>query len=186
MRVVLHTEGTGDDFPKLEVQGELLGSQLREMFMPYVIANYALDNIKYGDLADGTGRKAFGTVTKDPLLGLETLKPLSDKFTGIGFSPAFTEDFGEEMKDKYEEVASTTLMNIELRKQTMIPKVQQLLGQVVLPECGGNQGSPEFLEFVGWTKKALTIIQDPTPIKRKNTQNAGGNIGGIDFSSLLS
>ena len=85
-----------------------------------------------------------------------------------------------------QEVASTTLMNIELRKQTMIPKVQQLLGQVVLPECGGNQGSPEFLEFVGWTKKALTIIQDPTPIKRKNTQNAGGNIGGIDFSSLLS
>ena len=186
MRTVLHSEGTGDDFPTLEVQGELLGSQLREVFMPYAIADYALDYIKYGDLADGTGRKAYGTVTKDPLLGLETLKPLADKFTGIGYSPAFTEDFGEELKDKYEEVASTTLMNIELRKQTMIPKVQQLLGQVVLPECGGNQGSPEFLEFVGWTKKALAMIQDPTPIKRKNAQQQGGNIGGIDFSSLLS
>lgn len=185
MRVVLHGEGTGDDFPTLEVQGELLGSQLREMFMPYAIAGYALDYIKFGDLADGTGRKAFGTVTKDPLLGLETLKPLADKFTGIGYSPAFTEEFGDELKDKYEEIASTSLMNIELRKQTMIPKVQQLLAQVVLPECGGNQGSPEFLEFVKWTKKAITIIQDPTPIKRKNATGPSSSIGGIDFGSLL-
>ena len=185
MRVVLHSEGTGDDFPKLEVQGELLGSQLRQLYMPYAIADYALDYIKYGDLADGTGRKAWGTVSKDPLLGLETLNAISDHFTGIGFSQKFTEDFGEELKDKYEEVASTELMHIEKRKQVLIPKIQQLLAQVVLPECGGNQGSPEFLEFVGWTKKALTIIQDPTPIKRKNSGSQGGTIGGIDFSSLL-
>lgn len=186
MRVVLHGEGTGEDFPTLEVQGELLGSQLRDMFMPYAIADYALDLIKFGDLADGTGRKAFGTVTKDPLLGLETLNALADKFTGIGYSPKFTEDFGEQLKEMYEDVASTTLLNIELRKQTMIPKVQQLLAQVVLPECGGNQGAPEFLEFVGWTKKALAIIQDPTPIKRKNAAQQAGNVGGIDFGSLLS
>lgn len=186
MRTVLHSEGTGDDFPKLEIQGELLGSQLREMFMPYVIADYALDYIKFSDLADGTGRKAFGIVTKDSLLGLETLKPLADKFTGIGYSPLFTEDFGEELKDKYEEIASTTLLNVEIRKQTMIPKVQQLLSQIVLQECGGNQGSPEFLEFVGWTRKALAMIQDPTPIIRKNAPQQQGNIGGIDFSSLLS
>lgn len=185
MRVVLHSEGSGDDFPKLEMQGELLGSQLREMFMPYAIADYALDFIKYGDLADGTGRKAFGTITKDALLGLETLSPLAEKFTGIGYSQAFTEELGEKLKNKYEEVASSTLMNIELRKQTMIPKVQQLLGQVVLPECGGNQGSPEFLEFVEWTKKALAIIQDPTPIKRKNDSTQTNSIGGIDFGNLL-
>lgn len=185
MRVVLHSEGSGDDFPQLEIQGELLGSQIRDMFMPYAIACYALDFIKYGDLADGTGRKAFGTVTKDALLGLETLTPLAEKFTGIGYSQAFTEDFGETLRDKYEEVASTTLLNVETRKQTMIPKVQQLLGQIALPECGGNQGAPEFLEFVGWTKKALTIIQDPTPIKRKNASGQTSNIGGIDFSSLL-
>lgn len=185
MRVVLHSEGSGDDFPKLEMQGELLGSQLREMFMPYAIADYALDFIKYGDLADGTGRKAFGTITKDALLGLETLSPLAEKFTGIGYSQAFTEELGEKLKNKYEEVASSTLMNIELRKQTMIPKVQQLLGQVVLPECGGNQGSSEFLEFVEWTKKALAIIQDPTPIKRKNDSTQTNSIGGIDFGNLL-
>lgn len=184
MRVVLHGEGSGEDFPTLEVQGELLGSQLREMFMPYVIADYALDYIKYGDLADGTGRRAFGIVTKDALLGLETLNPLADKFTSIGYSPSFTESLGEELKDKYEEVASTTLLNVETRKQTMIPKVQQLLAQIVLPECGGNQGSQEFLEFVGWTRKALAMIQDPTPIKRKNATQSD-NIGGIDFGSLL-
>ena len=184
MKVVLHGEGTGEDYPKLEAQGELTGSQLREMFMPYVIIDYAIGYIKHGDLADGTGRKAFGTITKDPLLGLEMLKPLSDKFTGIGYSQQFTEVFGETLKDKYEEVASTTLMNVEQRKQTLIPKVQQLLAQVVLPECGGNQGSPEFMEFVEWTRKALAIIQDPKPIKRKNT-GAQDTIGGIDFSSLV-
>ena len=185
MRVVLHGEGTGDDYPTLELKGELLGSQLRAMYMPYAIACSAIDYIKFGDLSDGTGRKAFGTVTKDALLGLETLTPLADKFTGIGYSPAFTEEFGEKLKDKYEEVASTTLMNIELRKQTMIPKVQQLLAQVVLPECGGNQGSQEFLEFVEWTKKALAIIQDPTPIKRKDGMSQSSTIGGIDFGSLI-
>lgn len=186
MRTVLHSEGTGDDFPKLEVQGELLGSQLREMFMPYVIADYALDYIKFGDLADGTGRKAFGIVTKDPLLGLETLNDLADKFTGIGHSEKFTEELGEELKDKYEEIASTTLLNVETRKQMMIPKIQQLLSQIILPECGGNQGSQEFQKFVGWTRKALAMIQDPTPIIRKNAPQQQGNIGGIDFSSLLS
>ena len=185
MRVVLHGEGTGEDFPSLEVQSELLGSQLRELFMPYVIADYALDYIKYGDLADGTGRKAFGIVTKDTLLGLETLSPLAEKFTAIGYSPSFTESLGEELKDKYEELASTTFLNVETRKQTLIPKVQQLLSQIVLPECGGNQGSSEFLEFVGWTKKALAIIQDPTPIKCRNASQPN-NIGGIDFGSMLS
>lgn len=184
MRVVLHGEGTGDDYPSLEVQGELKGSELRALYMPYAIIDYALDYIKHGDLMDGTGRMAFGTVTKDPLLGLESLKPLADKFSGIGYSEAFTEDLGESLKDKYEEVASTTLMNVNTRKQTLIPKIQTLLGQVVLPECGGNQGSPEFLEFVEWTKKALAIIQDPTPIKRKNA-SPENNVGGIDFGSLL-
>lgn len=184
MRVVLHGEGTGEDYPKLEVQGELKGSELRALYMPYAIIDYALDYIKFGDLMDGTGRMAFGIVSKDPLLGLESLSPLADKFSGIGFSAAFTEDLGESLKDKYEEVASTTLMNVNTRKQTLIPKIQTLLGQVVLPECGGNQGSPEFLEFVGWTKKALEIIQDPTPIKRKNA-SAMDNVGGIDFGSLL-
>ncbi len=185
MKVVLHIEGAGEDFPKLEMQSELLGSQLRELYMPYLIADYALGYIKYGDLADGTGRKAWGTVSKDALLGLETLKALDVRFIGIGYSQKFTEDFGEELKEKYEEVASSELMNIEKRKQTMIPKVQYLLSQVVLPECGGNQGSPEFMEFVGWTKKALEIIQDTTPVKRKNTLQDSSNVGGIDFSNLL-
>lgn len=184
MRAVLHTEGVDEDYPTLEVQGELLGSQLREMYMPYAIIAYSTGYIKHDDLADGTGRKAFGIVSKDPLLGLETLNPLAQTFMGIGTSQKFTEDLGEELKDKYEEVASTTLLNIETRKQTLIPKVQQLLGQIVLPECNGNQGSPEFLEFVGWIKKALAIIQDPTPIRRRNApqQNI---IGGIDFGNLM-
>lgn len=185
MRVVLHGEGTGDDYPTLELKGELLGSGLRELYMPYVIAAYAIGYISYGDLADGTGRKAFGPVEKDALLGIETRTPLAEKFLGIGYCPSFTEEFGEILKDKYEEIASTSLMNVELRKQTLIPKVQQLLAQVVLPECGGNQGAREFLEFVEWTKKALAMIQDPTPIKRNNGAAQSGTIGGIDFSSLV-
>ena len=57
-----------------------------------------------------------------------------------------------------------------------------VVGQVVLPECGGNQGSSEFLEFVEWTKKALEIIQQPVQPKKA----APSNVGGIDFGSLLS
>lgn len=185
MKVVLHGEGTGDDFPQLEIQGDMKSSEIRATYMPYAIIDYALGYIKHGDLKDGTGRTAFGIVSKNPLLGLESLKPLADKFSQIGYNTeVFTEELGETLKEQYEDAASSTLMNVNTRKQTLIPKVQELLGQVVLPECGGNQGSAEFLEFVEWTKKALTIIQDPTPIKRKN--NADNTVGGIDFGSLLS
>ena len=181
MRVVLHSEGTGDDYPKLELQAALKGSEIRALYMPYAIIAYAIDYIKHGDLMDGTGRKAFGIVTKDPLLGLESLNPLGGKFVEIGFSEKFTEDMGESLKEKYEEVAGTTLLNIDARKQALVPKIQQLLGQIVLPECGGNQGSSEFLEFVEWTKKALEIIQKPVQPKKA----APSNVGGIDFGSLL-
>lgn len=181
MRVVLHSEGTGDDYPKLEIQAALKGSEIRALYMPYSIIAFAIDHIKHGDLMDGTGRKAFGIVTKDPLLGLESLNPLGGRFTEIGYGEKFTEDLGESLKEKYEEVAGTALLNIEARKQALIPKIQQLLGQVVLPECGGNQGSPEFIEFVGWTKKALEIIQQPVQPKKA----ASTNLGGIDFGSLL-
>ena len=182
MRVVLHSEGTGEDYPKLELQAELKGSEIRALYMPYAIIAYSIDYIKHGDLMDGTGRTAFGIVSKDPLLGLESLKPLGSKFIEIGYNAEFTESLGESLKEKYEDVAGTTLMNINTRKQTLVPKIQQLLGQVVLPECGGNQGSSEFLEFVEWTKKALEIIQQPVQPKK----TAPSNVGGIDFGSLLS
>lgn len=181
MRVVLHSEGTGDDFPKLELQPALKGSEIRALYMPYAILAYSIDYIKHGDLMDGTGRKAFGIVSKNPLLGLESLNPLGDKFCEVGFNEKFTEDMGESLKEKYEEVAGTTLLNIEARKQALVPKIQQLLGQVVLPECGGNQGSSEFLEFVEWTKKALEILQKPVQPKKA----APSNVGGIDFGSIL-
>lgn len=113
---------------------------------------------------------------------MESLKPLGSKFIEIGYNAEFTESLGESLKEKYEDVAGTTLMNINTRKQTLVPKIQQLLGQVVLPECGGNQGSSEFLEFVEWTKKALEIIQQPVQPKKA----APSNVGGIDFGSLLS
>ena len=166
----------------MELQAELKGSEIRALYMPYAIIAYSIDYIKHGDLMDGTGRTAFGIVSKDPLLGLESLKPLGSKFIEIGYNAEFTESLGESLKEKYEDVAGTTLMNINTRKQTLVPKIQQLLGQVVLPECGGNQGSSEFLEFVEWTKKALEIIQQPVQPKKA----APSNVGGIDFGSLLS
>ena len=182
MRVVLHSEGTGDDYPKLELQQELKGSEIRALYMPYAIIAYSIDYIKHGDLMDGTGRSAFGIVSKDPLLGLESLQALGSKFVEIGYSQDFTEELGESLKEKYEDVAGTTLLNIATRKQTLIPKIQELLGKVVLPECGGNQGSAEFQEFVVWTKKALDIIQQPVQPKKAPMENYGG----INFDSLLS
>ena len=133
MRVVLHSEGTGDDYPKLELQQELKGSEIRALYMPYAIIAYSIDYIKHGDLMDGTGRSAFGIVSKDPLLGLESLQALGSKFVEIGYSQDFTEELGESLKEKYEDVAGTTLLNIATRKQTLIPKIQELLGKVVLP-----------------------------------------------------
>lgn len=158
-RTVLHTEGDGSGLPSLFLSPEKMKSELRKEFMPYVILANIMDIIKNGELMDGTGRTAYGTVKVDELLGLETLNPLAPTFTEIGYSEKFTEAFCDDLKEKVDKLLKTKYMNIKLREPELVPKVQQLLSGVILPETGNNTGAPEFLEYAQAAREAINIIK---------------------------
>lgn len=159
-KVILHSEGTGEQFPDLFLTPEKQKSQLRKEYMPWIMLGFATGIIKNGDVMDGTGRKMFGTVEVDEDLGLETLKPIAAKFSEIGLSEAFTENFCEDVKAQVEEKFHGEFLHIENRVTELRPKIQQLLSGSILPETGNNQGSIEFLEFAEAAKKAIEILKN--------------------------
>ena len=153
-RTVLHTEGAGEQFPTLFITAEKLPSEIRKIYTPYLILGYVLGMVKKAPKNDGTGLEAYGTVETD-LLGLEVLKPMADSFTEIGYAPGFTEEFGEELKNKSDAALRGAYLHIS-KRQELVTGVQSLIKETILPECGGNTGSEKFLEF---HKAALTSLE---------------------------
>ena len=160
-KIILFGEGVGGEgLPDLFMAQEKQKSQLRKEYMSWVILAYVMGIIKYGDVMDGTGRKMFGTTEVDEDTGFETLKPLSEKFSEIGFSEKFTEDFCEDIKEQVESKMKGQFLNIENRVNELRPKIQELLNGILLPETGNNQGAPEFLELLDAAKKAIQTLKN--------------------------
>lgn len=156
-RTVLHTEGTGENFPSLFVADDKLPNEIREMFTSYLIAAYVIDVVKYADKMDGSGKKAFGTVEKNRL-GLEILTPLADRFTDICFTDKFTEEFGEQLRERLQNALKTEYLH-EGKRSELITRIQQLIGTIILPECGNAQGSEQFLFFARHAERAMDLIE---------------------------
>lgn len=159
-KVILHGEGTGEQFPDLFLTPAKQKSQLRAEYTSWLMLAYATGIVKYGDIMDGTGRKMYGTVEVDEDTGFETLKPLAAKFTEIGYSEGFTEDFCESLKAQVEDKFNGPYLHIEKRVEELRPKIQELLNGTLLPETGNNQGSKAFLEFLDAAKKAIQILKN--------------------------
>ena len=155
-RTVLHTEGTGEQFPTLFMTAEKLPSEVRKIYTPYLILGYALGFVKKAQKNDGTGLDAYGTIEKDAL-DMEVLKPMADSFTGVSYSTEFTEDFGEELKTKFDKAMRGDYLHVN-KRQELKTEVQTLIKEVILPECGGNTGSEKFLEFRTAALTALELI----------------------------
>ena len=160
-KIILFGEGVGGEgLPDLFVAKEKQKSQLRKEYMSWVILAYVMGIIKYGDVMDGTGRKMFGTMEADEDTGFETLKPLSAKFSEIGFCEQFTEDFCEDIKEQVESKMKKEYLNVENRVNELRPKVQELLNGTLLPETGNNQGAPEFQELLAAAKEAILTLKN--------------------------
>lgn len=157
-RTVLHTEGTGEQFPTLFITAEKLPSEIRKIYTPYLILGYALGIVKKAPKNDGTGLEAYGTVETDAL-GLEVLEPMADSFTQIGYSVTFTEEFGEELKAAFEEAMRNDYLHVA-KRQELIKRVQSLIKDIILPECGGNTGTEKFQEFRAAALRALELINN--------------------------
>lgn len=157
-RTVLHTEGTGEQFPNLFVAKEASASEIREQYTKYLIAAYAIGHIRYADREDGTGLKAFGTISVSRT-GLETLNPIADKFTEIPYIyETFTESMGEELKAKVQAALQGEYLHVEKRGE-LLKKIQELIRDVILPECDNNKGSEKFLFFNKQAEGAMDVIE---------------------------
>ena len=160
-KILLFGEGVGGDgLPDLFTALEKQKSQLRKEYMSWVILAYVMGIIKYGDVMDGTGRKMFGTMEVDEDTGFETLKPLSPKFSEIGFCEQFTEDFCEDIKEQVESKMKKEYLNVENRVNELRPKVQELLNGTLLPETGNNQGTQEFQDLLAAAKEAILTLKN--------------------------
>ena len=158
-RTILHSEGTGELFPDLFVSAELLPSDIRKKYVPYLIIGYSLDFVKYADKNDGTGRSAYGTIEVNRL-GREVLNPIANKFTEIPFnSEIFTETFGEHLREKIEEELKSKYLHVE-KRGILITKIQNLYNEIILPEFGGNEGTSECRFFAEQSEKAMEIIEN--------------------------
>ena len=155
-KIVLHTEGTGEQFPCLFVENEKSPSEVRKIYIPYLMIASAMGVIRYADKEDGSGTSAFGTVEQDAL-GFEVLTPLADQFIDIPYTEKFTEAFGEELREKVEVALKTDYFHVDKRKG-LLTAVQTLIQKTILPECGGNKGSQQFKEYYEAALQALGII----------------------------
>ena len=157
-RTVLHTEGTGEQFPNLFMAHEASASEIREQYTKYLIAAYAIGHIRYADREDGTGLKAYGTISISRT-GLETLNPIANKFTEIPYMyELFTEAMGEELKAKVAAALQGEYLHVEKRKE-LLTTIQGLIRDVILPECDNNKGSEKFLFFNKQAEGAMDVIE---------------------------
>ena len=158
-RTILHTEGTGENFPNLFVMDELLPSDIRKKYVPYLIINEALGFVKYTDKEDGTGKSAWGTININRL-GEEVLSPIADKFTEIAFNEIFTETFGEELKEKAEKEIKTDKWLHKDKRVELNKKVQNLYKEIILPEYNNNKGNENCKFYADCAEKAMDIIEN--------------------------
>ena len=156
-QIILHTEGTGDFLPNLFVADEMLPSVIREKYTSYLILAYAMEIVKYANKEDGTGKSAYGTVSINRL-GMEVLNPIDDKFTQIPFNTAFTEEFGEDLREKTEKLMKSEYLHVDKRND-LIKKIQTLYKDIILPEFGGNAGSDESRFFGEKAEAAMDIVE---------------------------
>lgn len=157
-RTVLHTEGTGEQCPPLYAATEASPSEIRKQYTKYLIAAYAMGQIRYADKEDGTGRKAYGTISISRT-GLETLNPLADKFSEIPFAyETFTEAFGESLQEKVEAALKGEYLHVDKRNE-LIKNIQHLIVNIILPECDNNKGSEQFRFFNQQAEAAMDVIE---------------------------
>lgn len=155
-RIILHGEDFDEGLPNLFASHVKSREQLQDEYVPYLLLAGAMGLIRFGDLMDGTGRKAWGLLEVDEDLGLETIKPMADTFTGICASDAFTEFFCEDL----EAAVKKELKNkYATRREELIPALQQLLNDTILPETGGNSASRLFISYIGHARTAKDLLK---------------------------
>lgn len=127
-KVLLHSEGDGSKLPPIFGEGS---GPTGDALIKYLFLGAVFGIVKVGE--DELGNRGWGSVVTD-IFGSETFSFMSDKFTGILSSAAFTPEVSSDIVEKVDELSAQPLhVN---KKAEMAQAVKDLMKNYVLPEAG--------------------------------------------------
>lgn len=149
-RILLFSEGDGMKLPSLEGEGE---GPAGDDIIKYIFLATAMGMIKEGE--DEYGNKGWGLVVEDDF-GAEFFTLLSQKFTEIITSPAFTPEVLENLVEKVDE--DLKVQKHVQTKAERAEKVKSLMKDKVLPEVG-TPTHEMYRRYAGKAREAMETVQ---------------------------
>lgn len=159
-RLMLHSEGKGDQFTPLELPEDKSLSELRDMYIPYIMLAVGTGVIKYGEAKDGTGRKYYCTVRT--FAGVDNLEKIGDGYTSfkdLVYSNVLKDEtLMEKIQAQALKALNTQYLNVNLRETEVKPAIANLIIDKLVAEFDGNTGVPEYEYLERQAEKAIKML----------------------------
>lgn len=159
-RLMLHSEGKGDQFTLLELPEDKSIQQLRDMYIPYLMLAYGTGVIKYGETKDGTGRKYYCTIRT--FAGVENLEKIGEGYTSfkdLVYSNVLKDEMlMENIQKQALKALQTKFLNINLRETEVKPTIADIVINKLVKDFDGNTGVPEYEYLEKQAEKAIKML----------------------------
>ena len=159
-RLMLHSEGKGDQFTPLELPEDKSISELRDMYIPYLMLAYGTGVIKYGETKDGTGRKYYCTIRS--FAGVENMEKIGDGYTSfkdLVYSNILRDEtLMENIQKQASKALQTKYLNVNLRETEVKPAIVDIVIDKLVKDFDGNTGVPEYEYLELQAQKAIKML----------------------------
>lgn len=159
-RLMLHSEGKGDQFTPLELPRDKSIAELRDLYIPYIMLAYGTGIIKYGETKDGTGRKYYCTIRT--FAGVENLQKIGDGYTSfkeLVYSNILKDEtLMENIKSQALKALQTKYLNVNLRETEVKPAIADIVIDKLVKDFDGNTGVPEYEYLEQQAGKAIEML----------------------------
>lgn len=150
-RIMLHSQGDGQDLPSLEQEGE--GKISSKQLTAYLLIAAALGKgIKWGTTKNE--EEGWCSITTN-VIGDEKLEVISSKFTELTQSVKFTTDVKSKIIKDVEEFLNDKDLTTSQRK-AVADKIIELIREKIIKET--SQGSTKYEEYVAATEEAVKLV----------------------------
>lgn len=159
-RLMLHSEGKGDQFTPLELPEDKSIQELRDMYIPYLMLAYGTGIIKYGETKDGTGRKYYCTIRT--FAGVENLEKIGEGYTSfkdLVYSNVLKDEtLMENIQKQAQKALQTKYLNVNLRETEVKPAIADIVIDKLVKDFDGNTGVPEYEYLERQATKAIEML----------------------------
>lgn len=159
-RLMLHSEGKGDQFTQLELPEDKSIQELRDMYIPYLMLAYGTGVIKYGEPKDGTGRKYYCTIRSfQGEVRLDKIGVGYTSFKDFVYSDVLkNETLMENIKNQALKALQTKYLNVNLRADEVKPAIADIVIDKLVKDFDGNTGVPEYEYLEHQAEKAIEML----------------------------